>query len=84
MDVREKVSIALVGVDGNAFSLIGAWRRAAREQGWDEAAIDAVSTEAMAGDYRHLLATLTAHSDRGALFGTADESNPLADAGSWS
>lgn len=57
-----KVRISLAGVDGNALSLIGAWRRAARTHGWPEAAIDAVSEEAMTGDYAHVLTTLLAHS----------------------
>lgn len=56
------VRFALAGRDGNALSLIGAWRRAARTHGWPEAVIDAVSTEAMAGDYAHVLTTLLAHS----------------------
>ena len=76
MDVGNKVSVTLAGVDGNALSLLGTWRNAAREQGWGEDAIDAVSMQAMAGDYRHLLATLTAHSEPGVLLGTADEFDP--------
>lgn len=55
------VAVSFDGVDGNALSLLGHWRVAAREQGWAEDDIDAVSHEAMAGDYEHLLRTLFAH-----------------------
>ena len=40
-DLR-KVRVSLEGLDGNALSLIGAWRNAARDQGWPEAGIEAV------------------------------------------
>ena len=53
-----KVKMQLVGLDGNAFSLMGAFKSAARKQGWDRTAIDAVIEECMTGDYNHLLCTL--------------------------
>jgi hypothetical protein len=37
---------------------MGAFSRAARQQGWSKAEIDAVMTECRSGDYNHLLATL--------------------------
>ncbi len=58
-----KVRVSLEGVDGNALSLIGAWRRAARDQDWAEVEIDAVSNEALAGNYEHVIRTLLAHSE---------------------
>jgi hypothetical protein len=73
----QKVKMTFVGKDGNPFALMGAWGRAALDQGWREDAIDRVIKEAMAGDYQHLLATLTDHSDPGALFGTDDETDPI-------
>jgi hypothetical protein len=57
------VLVSFDGVDGNALSDIGHWRTAARDQGWDEAAIEAVSHEAITGDYAHVLRTLLAHSE---------------------
>ena len=59
----DKVRLNLVGLDGNAFALLGAFSRAAREQGWDGAAVKAVLDEASAGDYDHLLQTLIKYTD---------------------
>ena len=57
----KRVRLDLIGLDGNAFSLLGAFQRAARQQGWTPAEIAAVRTEATAGDYNHLLCTLMAY-----------------------
>jgi hypothetical protein len=54
----KKVKMQLVGIDGNAFSVIGAWRQKARTQGWTSEEIDKVLKEAMSGDYDHLLQTI--------------------------
>ena len=72
----QRVKMTFVGEDGNPFALMAAWRRAALAQGWGEGAVDDVIQKAMAGDYRHLLATLTDHSEPGAIFGTGDETDP--------
>ena len=56
--INQRVRLNLVGQDSNAFFLLGAFRRAARKQGWPLAAIDAVSEECQSGDYDHLLQTL--------------------------
>ena len=53
-----KVKLTLVGLDGNAFSLMGAFQQAARKQGWSKAEIDAVIEKCISGDYDHLLGTL--------------------------
>lgn len=53
-----KVRISLEGVDGNAFSLLGAWCHAAQSQGLTPEQIEEVTREATAGDYEHLLHTL--------------------------
>lgn len=53
-----KVILTLEGLDGNAFSLMGAFRRAARHQGWPADDIAAVLAEASSGNYDHLLQTL--------------------------
>lgn len=52
------VRLNLVGLDGNAFAVLGAFSRAAKQQGWTRAEIDAVTMPAMSGDYDHLLATI--------------------------
>lgn len=52
------VALKLTGVNGNAYALMGAAKRAASKAGVPAADIEAVLKEAMAGDYNHLLATL--------------------------
>jgi hypothetical protein len=54
----KKVKLELVGLDGNAFALMGAFQRAARRQGWSKDEIDKVLEECQSSDYNHLLATL--------------------------
>lgn len=61
--IDKKVSLNLVGLDSNAFSLMGAFRRAARKQGWSQEETDAVIAECQTGDYNHLLQTLIAHTE---------------------
>lgn len=48
----------LVGLDGNAFSILGRFRSEARKQGWDADSISNVVDEATRGDYNHLLRTI--------------------------
>lgn len=48
----------LTSVDGNAFSLMGHWQKAARKAGWPKDEIDIVLEECKSGDYDHLVATL--------------------------
>jgi hypothetical protein len=57
----EPVKLNLVGLDGNAFSLMGAFSRAAKKQGRSKAEIDAVLGDCMSGDYIHLLYVLGTH-----------------------
>jgi hypothetical protein len=47
--------VVLTGADGNAFSVMGLCRRAARKAGWPEERIGALLREMMAGDYDALL-----------------------------
>jgi hypothetical protein len=44
--------------DGNAFSILGKAQRAARQAGWTKEKLDAFRTDAMSGDYDHLLQTV--------------------------
>jgi len=57
----EPVKLQLVGLDGNAYSLMGAFQRAARKQGRTAVEIKAVLDDCMSGDYDHLLQTLVKH-----------------------
>ena len=45
----------LVGVDGNAFSVMGYVRRAMKERHKTSAEIDAYTKDAMSSDYNHLI-----------------------------
>ena len=57
----KKINLKLVGLDGNAFSIMGAFQRQARKEDWDKQEIDAVLNEARSGDYDHLLSTIMDH-----------------------
>lgn len=63
MIVNKKVKMHLVGLDDNAFFLMGAFKRKAERQGWSKKEIDSVLDECMKGDYNHLLVTLMEHTD---------------------
>jgi hypothetical protein len=56
--MSKKVKMNLVGLDGNAFSLMGAFSRNARSQGWTKQEIDSVIEKCMSGDYNNLLRVL--------------------------
>ena len=52
---KTKPTLKLIGVDSNAFSILGVAKRVADEYGmdWDE-----ISKEATSGDYAHLIQTM--------------------------
>lgn len=54
----KKINLKLLGMDGNAFFIMGAFRMQARKEGWTKAEIDSVLNEAQSGDYNHLLSTI--------------------------
>ena len=58
MKTKQKVRMQLLGLDGNAFSIMGAFKRNAMRQGWTPDEIKQVLDEAMSGDYDHLLRTI--------------------------
>lgn len=55
---KKPVKLKLVGMDGNAFGLLAAFRRQARTEGWTPEEVKVVSDKSMSGDYDQLLATL--------------------------
>lgn len=57
----KQITLELIGLDSNAFSVMGAFKNQARREGWTKAEIDAVLQECMSGDYNHLLVTLIKH-----------------------
>ena len=61
--MSSKVKLTLVGLDGNAFNLLGHFQRAARDQGWLPEQIKAVLDDATSGDYDNLLRVLVAHTE---------------------
>ena len=59
--IDKTVNLDLVGVNGNAFMIMGVFQRQAKREGWTQEEIDMVLTEAKSGDYNHLLATIENH-----------------------
>lgn len=59
----KKVKLNLVGLNGNAYNLLGAFAHAAGKQGWTKEEIDAVDKEATSGNYSHLLKTLAKNTE---------------------
>lgn len=59
----KKVVMSLVGLDGNTFSLMGAFSACARIQGWTKDEISVVTNACMSGDYDNLLQVLIEHTD---------------------
>ena len=58
---KKKVTLELVGLDGNAILLMGAFARQARLEGWTREEINAVLDDAKSGDYDNLLRVLMEH-----------------------
>ena len=52
---HDDVTVKLTGRDGNAFAVMAAVIDALRKSGADKSEIDAYTSEAMSGDYDHLL-----------------------------
>lgn len=61
----KKVTMNLVGLDGNAISLLTEFQRAARKQGWTSEEIQEVQEYAKNGEYNHVLRVLMAHTEPG-------------------
>ena len=59
--VNKTVNLDLVGVNGNAYVIMGTFKRQALREKWSKEEIDAVLTEAKSSDYDHLLATIVNH-----------------------
>ena len=59
--IEKKVHLELLGIDGNAWSIMGAFRGKAKKEGWSEEEIRNVLEEARSGDYSHLLQTIQEH-----------------------
>lgn len=58
-----KPKLNLVGIDGNAFAILAAWRRAAIKAGWPDEEIVRVLEEAKSRDYNNLLCVIMENSE---------------------
>lgn len=58
---NERVKVDLTSIDGNAFVIMGAVRKALRRAGQPSDVIDRFIKEATAGDYDHLLQVVLAY-----------------------
>lgn len=56
-----KVKGSLVGIDGNAFHILGYFRRQAMKQGVVYEIIMEIIADAQSQDYHHLVATIDSH-----------------------
>lgn len=54
----DKILVPGLWDDGNAYSILGKCRRAARKAGWTEEQMQKFSEKAKAGDYDHLVFTV--------------------------
>lgn len=57
----KKLALRLVGLESNAFNVLGAFQRQARREKWTPKEIKVVMDDATSGDYDHLLATIMEH-----------------------
>ena len=49
--IDKTVNLDLVGVNGNAFMIMGVFQRQAKKEGWSTSEIEMVLAEAKSGDY---------------------------------
>ena len=59
--MNKKVTLKLDGMDGNAFAIMGNFRRQALREGWSQSEVDVVLKDAMSDDYDHLLSVIINH-----------------------
>lgn len=56
-----QVKLNIDAIDGNAFVILGSFRKAALRQGYSVDEVNAVLEEAKSGDYDHLLQVMLEH-----------------------
>ena len=59
--IEKKVNLDMVGVNGNAFMIMGVFQRQAKNEGWSSREIQEVLKEEKSKAYNHLLATIENH-----------------------
>jgi hypothetical protein len=65
--INKKVKLNLVGLDGNAFNLMGQFQKQARKEKWDIHEISYVINKCQSGDYDNLLCVLMEYCDMDSL-----------------
>lgn len=61
--INKKIKLNLVGLDGNAFNLMGKFQVQAKKEGWDADEISYVVEKCMSGNYDNLLCVLMNYCD---------------------
>lgn len=59
--MKNPVKLNLVGIDGNAFSIMGAFKRQAIKDGWSQEEVKELLHDCMQKDYDGLLCTIMEH-----------------------
>lgn len=82
MSKYPNIEIELVGQDGNAFAILGRFRRVLVAGGVPSAEIETIMADAMSGDYNHLLQVVMATVEVSMAW--EDEDDDWDDDDSWS
>lgn len=61
--INKKINLSLIGLNGNAFILMGVFSRQAKKENWTQEEINEVLNECKKGDYNHLLQTLIKYTE---------------------
>lgn len=69
-----QVDVFAENIDGNAFSILGAFQKQALKEGWSHFEISIVTDKAKDGNYDHMIQTLMAQTDFGKANEVEDES----------
>ena len=56
--INKKIDLELIGLDGNAFFIMGSFSKQAKKEGWEESEIKEVLDECKKGNYDHILQTI--------------------------
>ncbi|QMU64824.1 MAG: hypothetical protein GKR88_11350 [Flavobacteriaceae bacterium] len=59
--INKTVNLDLVGMDGNAFAIMGAFSKQAKREGWTKEEIKLVLDKAKSSNYAHLITTIDEH-----------------------
>ena len=56
--INKKIDLELIGLDGNAFFIMGSFSKQAKKEGLEESEIKEVLDECKKGNYDHILQTI--------------------------